>query len=64
MSQPIEISRITIIQDKPPHRLAYIGQFEEPFHYGVHGGVKAFYGVEPETEYPSTLDHIVAAAGG
>lgn len=64
MSKPIELTKITIIQDKPPHRLAYIGKFEEPFHYGVHGGVKAFYGIEPETEYPSTLDHIVAAAGG
>ena len=62
--QPIEISKITIVQDKPPHRLAYIQNFEDPFHYGVHGGVKTFYCVEPETEYPSTLDHIVAAAGG
>jgi hypothetical protein len=31
---------------------------------GVHGGVKAFYKVEPEVEHPSTLDHIVASAGG
>ncbi|MFB4164942.1 MULTISPECIES: hypothetical protein [Alteribacillus] len=64
MSDPIALTKITIEQDKPPHRLAYIDGFEEPFHYGVHGGVKEFYGVEPETEYPSTLDHIVASAGG
>jgi hypothetical protein len=29
----------------------------------VHGGIKAFYGVEPEEEVPATLDHIVAAVG-
>lgn len=64
MTEPIELTKIKIIQEKPPHRVAYIGDFKEPFHFGVHGGVKKFYGVEPETEYPSTLDHIVAAAGG
>jgi hypothetical protein len=64
VSKPVELTKITIVQEKPPHRLAYIGEFEEPFDYGVHGGVKHFYGYEPETEYPSTLDHIVAAAGG
>lgn len=64
MAEPIEISKIRIYQDERPNRRAYIGNFEEPFHYGVHGGVKDFYKTEPETEYPSTLDHVVAAAGG
>jgi uncharacterized OsmC-like protein len=64
MSQPIELSKITIIQDERPNRRAYIANFKEPFHYGVHGGVKDFYKVEPKVEYPSTLDHIVASAGG
>jgi len=30
----------------------------------VHGGIKKFYGVEPEQEAPTTLDHLVAAVGG
>ncbi|MFG6116739.1 hypothetical protein ACGTN9_16430 [Halobacillus sp. MO56] len=64
MSDPIEISRITIIQEERPNRRAYIADFEEPIHYGVHGGVKDFYKAVPETEHPSTLDHIVSAAGG
>ncbi|MFB5661982.1 hypothetical protein [Alteribacillus sp. HJP-4] len=64
MSDPIELTKIRIEQHKRPHRKAYIGEFEEPFNYGVHGGVKEFYGVEPETEHPSTLDHVVASAGG
>lgn len=64
MSDVVEISKIQIVQDEPPNRRAYIADFEEPYHYGIHGGVKDFYKKEPEQEYPSTLDHVVAAAGG
>ncbi|MDN4525851.1 hypothetical protein [Fictibacillus fluitans] len=66
MSNPIALTSITIFQEdtKNKVRRAYIGEFPDPVFYGVHGGVKQFYGVEPEVEYPSTLDHIVAAAGG
>lgn len=64
MSDSIEISKIKVIQDERPNRRAYIADFEEPFYYGVHGGVKDFYRAVPEVEHPSTLDHIVSAAGG
>ncbi len=64
MGKPIALTNISIEQQKPPHRKAFIEGFSDPFNFGVHGGVKEFYGIEPETEYPSTLDHIVAAAGG
>ncbi|GGC95475.1 hypothetical protein GCM10007216_27770 [Thalassobacillus devorans] len=64
MGKPIEISKIKIIQDERPNRRAYIADFEEPVQYGVHGGVKEFYKAVPEEEHPSTLDHIVSAAGG
>ncbi|MRH43461.1 hypothetical protein GH741_12310 [Aquibacillus halophilus] len=66
MSNPIELTKITIVQKDTANKIrqAYIGDFEEPVYYGVHGGVKDFYGTETEVEYPSTLDHIVAAAGG
>nr|WP_244532659.1 hypothetical protein [Mesobacillus persicus] len=66
LSEPIELTKIKVIQEDTPNKIrkAYIGKFEEPVLFGVHGGVKQFYGVEPEVEYPSTLDHIVAAAGG
>jgi hypothetical protein len=29
--------------------------------YGVHGGIKNFYKIEPEEEHPATLDHMVSA---
>lgn len=64
MADPIEISKIHIVQDERPNRRAYIADFTEPIYFGVHGGVKDFYKATPEIEYPSTLDHIVAATGG
>ncbi|MDC3417378.1 hypothetical protein [Aquibacillus salsiterrae] len=66
MGKPIELTKISIIQEDTANKIrkAYIGNFEEPLYFGVHGGVKDFYGTNPEIEYPSTLDHIVAAAGG
>jgi hypothetical protein len=35
--------------------------FNEPIYYGVHGGIKRFYKIEPEEEHAATLDHIVSA---
>jgi hypothetical protein len=39
---------------------------EEPVLFGVHSEVAEHYGVSPEDEEPhaSTLDYVVAAAGG
>ncbi len=66
LSDPIALTKITVIQKDTPNKIreAYIDGFQEPLLFGVHGGVKQFYGVNPKVEYPSTLDHIVAAAGG
>lgn len=66
MSEPIELTNITIIQKDTSNKVreAFIEGFEDPLLFGVHGGVKKFYGAETEIEHPSTLDHIVAAAGG
>ncbi|MBT2705387.1 hypothetical protein [Bacillus sp. ISL-35] len=66
LSEPIALTKITVIQKDISNKIkqAYIDGFQEPLLFGVHGGVKQFYGVNPEVEYPSTLDHIVAAAGG
>lgn len=39
---------------------------EEPVIFGVHGEVAEHYGVSPveEEPHPTTLDYLVAAAGG
>ncbi len=64
MGDVIHVSKSKIFKDKGTVRRAYIEHFEEPFYYGVHGGIKDFYKVEPEVEYPATLDHIIAAVAG
>jgi len=64
MAEPVHTSRIRLEKIKGPIRHAYIEGFREPLRFGVHGGIKKFYGVEPEEELPATLDHMIAAVGG
>ena len=64
MGDIVHQSQITITREKGPTRIANIEGFNEPVYYGVHGGIKNFYGVDPEEEHAATLDHIVGAVGG
>ena len=64
MGEVIHTSHIKIVRDKGPVRRAFIEHFEEPFYYGIHGGIADFYGAKPEEEYPATLDHIISAVAG
>ena len=64
MGELIHTSHVRIVKDKGPLRRAYIEGFADPVRYGVHGGIKEFYGVEPVEELPTTLDHIIAAVAG
>jgi len=63
MREVVHTSKISIVRDRGPTRKAMIEGFAEPY-YGVHGGIKHFYKVEPEKEHAATLDHIVAATAG
>jgi hypothetical protein len=64
MGEVVHTSRITITRENGPTRRAVIEGFCEPVYYGVHGGIKKFYRVDPEVEHAATLDHIVGAVGG
>jgi hypothetical protein len=64
MGKIVHTSRIVITREKGPTRKAMIEGFAEPVYYGVHGGIKNFYKVDPEKEHAATLDHIVGAVGG
>ena len=64
MGKVVHTSRIRIVREKGPTRRAMIEGFSEPIYYGVHGGIKRFYDVEPEVEHPATLDHIIGGVGG
>jgi hypothetical protein len=62
-------SRIRIYKHEGPHRTAYIENFAEPVHYGIHGSIRKFYkekyGREiTGPEYPATLDHMIAGVAG
>ena len=65
MGDLIHVSKVKIVKDPgPAQKHAIIENFPEPVRYGVHGGIKKFYGVEPKEDLPATLDHIVAAVAG
>jgi hypothetical protein len=64
MGEIVHQSYITITREKGPTRIAHIRGFDQPVYYGVHGGIKAFYNVDPEEEHAATLDHLVGAVGG
>ncbi|MGO8820539.1 MAG: hypothetical protein ACLQO6_04850 [Desulfomonilaceae bacterium] len=42
-------------------RRAIIEGFHGEVRYGIHGGIKNFYEVEPPEEHTATLDYIVSA---
>lgn len=64
MAELIHLSKVRIVMDKGPVRRAYIEPFADPVRYGMHGGIKKFYGMEVEEELPTTLDQIIAAVAG
>ena len=64
MADVVHQSIITITRENSPTRKAEIKGHSAPVYYGVHGGIKKFYGVDPEEEHAATLDHVVGAVGG
>jgi len=66
MSEVAYISNVLIERKVGPLRLAYLPSESEPVIFGVHGAIAKHYGVTPDVSEPhaTTLDYIVAAAGG
>lgn len=60
------VSRVRLEPVEGKIRRAHIPAEEEPVLFGVHSEVAEHYGVSPDVEEPhaSTLDYLVAAAGG
>ncbi|MGH9211385.1 MAG: hypothetical protein ACRD2C_11990 [Acidimicrobiales bacterium] len=66
MGEPVYVSEVRIERLGGPIREAYLPAEDQPVVFGVHGPVASHYGVHPE-QYPphaTTLDYVVAAAGG
>ncbi len=58
-------SRIHIEKHAGAHRTARILGFDEPVHFGIHGGIREFYQQKygrqiSGPEYPATLDYMIA----
>ena len=66
MSEVKYVSRIKVEPVEGKTRRAYLPAEGEPVLFGVHGEVAEHYGVSPDVEEPhaTTLDYVVAAAGG
>lgn len=66
MSKVAYVSEVRIERLKGVLRKAYLPAEEEPVIFGVHGAVAEHYGVSTAVAEPhaTTLDYIVAAAGG
>ncbi len=66
MSKVVYVSKVRIERQAGPLRLAFLPAESEPVRFGVHGAVAEHYRVSPEVAEPhaTTLDYVVAAAGG
>jgi hypothetical protein len=66
MADVTYVSRVRVEPVEGRVRRAYIPGREEPVLFGVHSEVAEHYGVSPDAEdtHSSTLDFLVAAAGG
>lgn len=66
MSDVAYVSNIKLERIAGPLRFAYMPAESEPVKFGVHGAIAAHYGVSPEVSDPhaTTIDYVIAAAGG
>lgn len=64
--EPTYISRVHVVRERGPYRLAYLPAETEPVAFSTHGAVSDHYGGLPEGVEPraTTLDYVVAAAAG
>lgn len=66
MGDVVYVSEVEIERQRGPVRHAHLPAEEAPVVFGVHSAIAAHYGV-PEGAFPphaTTLDYVVAAAGG
>lgn len=65
MSEIAYLSNVRVERRVGPVRLAYLPAETEPVVFGTHGSVARFYGAENVPDpHATTIDYVVAAAGG
>ncbi|HSG47371.1 MAG TPA: hypothetical protein VLA43_06065 [Longimicrobiales bacterium] len=63
MSEPVYVSRSTVHKIRGVTRRAEMADGTEVT-FGVHGPIKAQYGLDAEPDLPLPVDYVVAAAVG
>jgi hypothetical protein len=66
MGEVLYRAEIPLTRVKGPLRLAYMPTELEPVRFGTHGAIARHYGIHGEVPNPhaTTIDYVVAAAGG
>ena len=67
MSEIAYVSNVRIERRKGPFRIAHLPGEERPVNFSVHGAVAKHYGIDEGklgASHATTLDYVVAAAGG
>lgn len=66
MGDVVYRSKVTVIRNKGPLREARLPALDRPLTFGVHSEIAEHYGVSADDFPPdaTTLDYLVAAAGG
>ena len=66
LAETVYSSRVRIERIRGPVRRAHLPSEETPVTFGVHSEIAEHYGVDPDRFPPhaTTLDYVVAAAGG
>jgi len=63
MSEVAYTANIRIDRVKGPLRHAYLPATPNPVEFGVHGAIKAHYGLDDAPDLPLPVDYIAAAVG-
>ena len=63
MSEPFYVARATVDKVDGLHRRATLEEGTQ-LDFGVHGPVKAHYGLDSQPNLPLPVDYLVAAAAG
>jgi hypothetical protein len=64
MSDVAYTARVRIERVAGPDRKAFLPATSDPVAFGVHGAIAEHYGVDVKTPTATTLDYVIAAAGG
>ena len=63
MSDPLYVARASVVKIDGLHRRATLEDGTD-LDFGVHGPIKAHYGLDAQPDLPLPVDYLVAAAAG